>query len=162
MPDVKLGATDIVIEPLAAHPEVLPLLREWFESEWPTYYGAGGRGNALHDLQTYSNAATLPIGLVAFSQNGVCGVTALKAASINSHAHLSPWAAAGLVHPAMRGQGIGGKLLTALEEQSRCLGFSCIYCGTSTAERLLQRCGWHLFDRIIHEGQDLVIYSKAL
>jgi GNAT superfamily N-acetyltransferase len=162
MPHTKLGTTDIVIAPLAAHPEVLPLLCEWFEAEWPSYYGAGGRGNALHDLQSYANAGTLPVGLVAFSQDGVCGVAALKAASIASHAHVSPWAAAGLVHPAMRGQGIGGKLLAALEEQARSLGFSRIYCGTSTAESLLQRCGWRLFERIIHEGHDLVIYSKAL
>lgn len=150
------------IEPLAAHPEVLPLLCEWFEAEWPSYYGVGGPGDALHDLRAYANEGSLPVGVVAFRQGKLCGVAALKVTSIASHRHLSPWAAAGLVHPTLRGQGIGSMLLAALEQQARGLGFGRIYCGTSTSESLLQRCGWQLLDRIVHEGEDLAIYSKAL
>jgi hypothetical protein len=42
------------------------------------------------------------------------------------------------------------------------MGFNRIYCGTSTTERLLQRCGWQLLERIVHEGEGLGIYEKAL
>ena len=89
-------------------------------------------------------------------------MAALKAESIASHRHLSPWAAAGLVRPSDRGQGIGTHLLAALEQEARNLGFRHIYCGTSTAESLLQRCAWQLIERIIHEGQGLALYRKAL
>ena len=153
---------DLSIEPLALHPQAIPLLQEWFEAEWPSYYGAGGRGSALHDLQSYANQGRLPVGVVALRGGSVCGVAALKAESIASRAHLSPWAAAGLVHPSMRGQGIGRLLLGALEEQARQLGFVRVYCGTSTAQSLLQRCGWQLIESIIHEGENLGVYSKAL
>jgi GNAT superfamily N-acetyltransferase len=150
------------IEPLSQHPWAIPVLREWFEQEWPSYYGAGGPGSALLDLQAFAHQGRLPVGVVALQGDTVCGVAALKSTSIASHAHLSPWAAAGLVHPSMRGQGIGRLLLGALEHQARGLGFNHIYCGTSTAESLLQRCGWRLLERTIHDGERLGIYCKAL
>lgn len=150
------------IEPLAQHQQAIAVLREWFEAEWPSYYGAGGRGSALSDLQACANEGSLPVGVVALRAGSVCGVAALKAESIASHLHLSPWAAAGLVHPSMRGQGIGSLLLGALEEQARKLGFTRIFCGTSTAQSLLQRCGWQLLENINHEGKSLGVFNKAL
>jgi GNAT superfamily N-acetyltransferase len=150
------------IELLASIPQAIPVLREWFEAQWPAYYGPGGRGSALLDLRAYAHRGSLPVGVVALEAGRVCGVAALKARSIESHAHLLPWAAAGLVHPGMRGQGIGGVLLGALEEQARELGFERIYCGTSSAQRLLQRRGWQLLDSVIHDGERLDVYMKAV
>lgn len=152
----------ITIEPLARHPEILPVLEQWFETEWPSYYGAGGRGSARLDLLAYSNQGTLPVGLAAFRDGIVCGVMALKSSSIASHLHLSPWAAAGLVKASERGHGIGAQLLAGLEREAATLGFPYIYCGTNTADSLLRRAGWHLTERIVHEGEDLGIYRKAL
>jgi GNAT superfamily N-acetyltransferase len=153
---------EIQIEPLAARREAIPVLRRWFEAEWPSYYGPTGPGDALHDLQCFANVDSLPVGLVAVRGGRVCGIAALKAESITSHCHLSPWAAAGLVNPSERGRGIGAQLIEALELEARCLGYHHVYCGTSTAESLLQRCGWQLIERVCHEGEDLGIYQKAL
>ena len=123
------------------------MLQLWFETEWPSYYGTRGPGDARLDLQAFANRGSLPVGVVAFRGGEVCGVAALKAESISSHRHLSPWAAAGLVPPSERGQGIGAQLLAALEREARNLGFQHIYCGTSTAESLLQRSGWQLIEQ---------------
>ena len=150
------------VEPLALHPEVLPTLQAWFEAEWPAYYGAGGRASARRDLEAYARLSGLPFGVVAFHDTAVCGVAALKEESIASHAHLSPWAAAGLVCRDLRGQGIGTQLVRALERQAKAMGFSRIYCGTATAENLLQRAGWRLLEHVDHEGEVLGIYEKTL
>lgn len=150
------------VEPLAAHPEVLDELRAWFEAQWPSYYGVDGPGDAMRDLLAYSHTDGLPFGVVALAGDTVCGVAALKADSIASHQHLSPWAAAGMVRPDLRGRGIGRELLLALEQRASEMGFDRIYCGTSTAQGLLQRCGWRLLECITHEGESLCIYDKAL
>lgn len=154
--------TGLRIDALASHPEVLPVLQGWFELEWPSYYEAGDRGRAQRDLQAYANLDGLPYGVVAFRDGIVCGVAALKADSIASHAHLSPWAAAGVVRRDLRGQGIGAQLVLALERRAKDMGFNRIYCGTSTAEQLLQRIGWRLLERVRHDGDLLGIYEKAL
>ena len=135
------------IELLAAHPELLPVLQEWFEAEWPSYYRASSPGDAQRDLQAFTNHGSLPVGVVAFREGSVCGVAALTAESIASHRHLSPWAGAGLVRPSERGKGIGAQLLAALEQEARTLGFP---------PHLLR------YESIIHEGQGLGIYCKAL
>lgn len=153
--------TGIVVEPLALHPWAIETLSMWFEAEWPAYYASGGQ-RALRDLQSYAQLDSLPAGVVALMDGKVCGVAALKRESIASHAHLSPWASAGLVDPAMRGQGIGALLLAGLENQARVLGFERIYCGTSTSTSLLLRCGWQLHEEIIHEGERLGVFVKPL
>ena len=99
------------IEALALHEQALPLLQSWFEAEWPAWYGPGGPGDAGSDLAGFANRGSLPTGVVAFRDGLLCAVAALKAESIPSHRHLSPWAAAGYVHPSLRGQGIGAQLL---------------------------------------------------
>jgi GNAT superfamily N-acetyltransferase len=150
------------IEPLASHPQVIPVLCEWFDAQWSNYYGSGGKGSALQDLKACANQGSLPVGMVALQAGRVCGFAALKEQSIESHSHLLPWAAAGLVHPSMRGRGIGGLLLGTLEEQARELGFERIHCATSSAHRLLQRRGWWLLDSVVHDGERLGVYARSL
>lgn len=154
--------TGLRIAPRASHPEVLSELGAWFEEEWPSYYGAGGPGDAHADLRAYSNSVGLPFGVVAFVNGSLCGAAVLKADSIASHTHLSPWAAGGLVRRDLRGRGIGQQLVFALEERAKTMGFDRIYCATGTAEGLLKRSGWSLSERIIHEGEALGVYEKAL
>lgn len=158
------AATPVGIEPLSAHPEALPVLRRWFEQEWPDYYGPGGVGDAAQDLLAFARAdGSLPFSLVALRDGAVCGIAALKAESIASHGHLTPWAAAGLVPPTgQRRGGIGVLLQQGLEEEARRRGHAFLYCGTSTSESLLQRQGWELLERVMHVGQPLGVYRKAV
>ena len=153
---------DIVIQPLAEHRHLLPTLEAWFESEWPVWYGVGGRGSARQDLLAYANLGSVPFGLVAFQSGVPCGFVALKREVFPSHPHLSPWAGAAYVEPSLRRRGIGGALLLALEPHAQALGYSRIYCATGTSESLLQRCGWLLLAHVRHEGQKMGVYEKAL
>jgi GNAT superfamily N-acetyltransferase len=153
---------ELRIEQLADHPEVLPILKEWFETEWTSYYGLAGPGDAQNDLWSYAHRGALPIGVVAFYENALCGVAVLKSESITTHAHLGPWVAAGLVSPLYRRRGIGTALVRALEATASSLGYTRIYCGTSTATRLLERQGWQFMEQVQYNGEDISIYQKAL
>jgi GNAT superfamily N-acetyltransferase len=154
-PDVRIGY-------LADHPEALPTLERLFETEWAGYYGAAGPGDAHRDLVAYSNRSQLPVGLVAFLDSEPCGVAALKADSISTHKHLTPWIGGGMVAPQFRRQGIGARLVSALEAVARGLGFTTVYSGTSTANSLLVREGWQFMEVVQHDGEAISIYEKAL
>jgi GNAT superfamily N-acetyltransferase len=147
---------------LADYPEALPVVKAWFETEWPDYYGPAGPGDAEQDLLVYSSRGKLPVGLVAFYDDQLCGVAALKPESISTHTHLCPWAAAGLVLRRFRRKGIGASLVSALEDVARDLRHPTIYSGTSTAVGLLTRNGWQLMERVRHNGEEVSIYHKAL
>jgi GNAT superfamily N-acetyltransferase len=155
--DIKLR-----VEYLADHPEVIPILKEWFETEWESYYGPAGPGDAYSDLLAYANRDELPVGVVAFLEDEVRGVAALKSESITTHSHLGPWAAAGLVSPLYRRRGIGTELVRAIEQIAKNLGYARIYCGTFTANRILERRGWQFMQRVKYNGEHVSIYQKAL
>ena len=152
----------ICIERLALHRARLPQLARWLRREWPQWYGRGGPGNAAADLHAFADGRALPLGVLALADGVPCGLAALKAESIPSHAQLIPWAACGFVLPRCRGQGIGRALLAALESEASALGHAHIYCATASADTLLERAGWRAMDRVEHDGQALAIYRKAL
>jgi GNAT superfamily N-acetyltransferase len=150
------------VESLAQHRGYLPLVSEWFIAEWPSWYGPGGPGNVVEDLAEFAASEDqVPLGLLAFEHDKPVGSGALKVASIPSHSHLSPWAAAGYVLPGHRGRGIGAALLKALVTKASDLGFEHVYCGTSTAINLLTRAGWVPIETILHECKPLTIFRSA-
>ena len=155
-------ATSVSLRHLAEHPELLPRLQVWFESEWPSWYGLAGRGDAEQDLQAYSNRGSVPVGLVALRGSELCGIAALKREAFSSHPQLLPWVGAALVEPSLRGQGIGRQLIEGLEAEARVLGYRKVYCATGTATSLLERCHWQLIERVAHEGQQVSVYERAL
>jgi GNAT superfamily N-acetyltransferase len=155
LPDVRIGY-------LADHPEALPSLERLFQSEWAAYYGAAGPGNAHQDLAACSNRGRLPVAVVAFLGTEPCGVAALKADSISTHKHLTPWIGGGMVAPQFRRLGIGARLVSVLEDVARDLGFTTIYSGTSTANSLLIREGWQFMEVVRCDGEAISIYEKAL
>lgn len=154
--------SDIRIGYLADHPDALPVLERLFQTEWPDYYGETGPGDAHLDLVAYSNRDRLPIGVIAFSGSEPCGVAALKADSISTHAHLTPWLSGGMVAPQFRRKGIGALLASAVEKVACDLGFTTIYSGTSTANNLLLREGWRLLETVQYHDEPVSIYEKTL
>lgn len=151
----------VTIAPLSGHRDLLPLVAAWFVAEWPGWYGPGGRGDLWADLTAFAaSERALPVGLLAFRDGRPVGAAALKAESIASHRHLSPWAAAGYVLPELRGQGIGAALLVGLVAQARALGYASVYCGTSSARSLLLRSGWQAIDSTLMEGEPLTVFRS--
>jgi GNAT superfamily N-acetyltransferase len=150
------------VEPLSRHPELAPLLAEWFVSEWPDWYGVGGQGDVTQDLRHFAASEVgLPVGFVVFINGTPVGAGALKTESIPSHKHLSPWAGAGYVVPNERGRGVGAALLRAMVAHAQELGYPHVYCGTSTADSLLQRSGWSAVEVIEHAGKPLTVFRSA-
>jgi len=153
---------ELVTRYLADCPEVIPDLARCFEAEWPSWYGPGGPGDARADLVRYASRAALPVGIVGFLGDEVVGFAALKAESISARADLGPWVAAGFVKREHRRRGYGARLLSAVADVARALGYDRIYCGTATAASLLERCGWAFVEELAYHGEQVRVYMKAV
>ena len=123
--------------PLSDCPEALPELGKLLRQTWPDWYAPHGPGNPDQDLARYANHEPLPLGLVAFSNDTVCGFAGLKTDAISGYEHLQPWAGAALVQENLRKKGIGSEPLRALQKEARDRGFEKKYAGTSQAGNLL-------------------------
>jgi GNAT superfamily N-acetyltransferase len=133
----------ITIRHLLDEPQAVPVLARWFVQEWEPYYGPDGPGDAETDLRAAYNRDQLPICLVALdAARDVVGTIALRAESLPSHRHLTPWLAGLLVAPSQRRQGIGTALIAVLEAEARRLGYSRLYTATDTARGQMKKRGW--------------------
>ncbi len=154
------------IDLLADHAEAISSLEVWFEREWAPYYRPDGPGNAHEDLRGCCNRDELPIGLVAVLDGKVCGTAALKAESVSTHAHLTPWLAPLMVVPTYRHRGIGEHLIASVEEKASQLGFRRIYVGTGegsgTPESVLRRRGWKFMEKEPYLVSEVSIFKKVL
>jgi GNAT superfamily N-acetyltransferase len=64
--------------------------------------------------------------------------------------------------PQFRRRGIGARLVSALEDVARDLGFTTLYSGTSTANSLLIREGWQFMEVVQYDGEAISVYEKRL
>jgi len=152
----------LTIAPLAEHREWLPTLARWLESEWPDWYGPDGPGDAADQLEEAAHRDRLPVAVIALRGGVPCGISVLRPTdAAAAQTGYGPWVGGGLVPAELRGQGIGARLLGAMEGEARRLGFTTIYCSTRGAQRLLERCGWESIGTITHEGAPLSVYRKA-
>ncbi len=128
------------IELLADHSESIPMLADWYVSEWEPYYGVSGPGDARADLESRRNRDVLPIGFVATEGGEVHGTAALD---LDVATGLTPSVVGLLVGPLRRGRGIATALLESAESLAKRLGYSRLYVSTTVLGGLLVRMGWY-------------------
>ncbi len=143
---------------LADHREALPILMDWYRSEWEPYYGVNGPGNAQADLESRCNYEKIPIGLVAMEGDQVCGTIALDQ---DAATNLTPSIVGLLVGRTHRRKGIGTALIKSAETLARQLGHKHVYMSTTAPGDLLERRGWRKLKEVVFLNGELgLIYAR--
>ncbi|HEX6141188.1 MAG TPA: GNAT family N-acetyltransferase [Geminicoccaceae bacterium] len=150
------------IERLADHPGLIPDLVAWFIEAWAPWYGPAGPGDARHDLEAACRRDGIPLGLVALEDGRLVGTATLRATSLETHRHLSPWLAAMLVRPDRRRRGIGTRLVAAIEDVARSQGFREVFVATDAAGRIVEGRGWERVERARTPCGQIGIYRRTL
>ncbi len=146
------NARDLVV-PLA------PLLIE----EWEPYYGRQGPGDAERDLNDCCNIDSIPLALVAIDEDReVLGTAALKARSVETHRHLTPWLSTMFVPERYRGQGIRVALVDAIEKDAARLGYKRLYVNARGVSSAMLENGWALLDDPGTAAGPIEVYEKDL
>jgi len=148
------------IELLADHAESIPLLAEWYVSEWEPYYGPNGPGDARVDLESRCNRDEIPVGLVAIEDGVICGTAALD---LDAATGLTPSVVGLLVARPQRGRGIATALLESAEALARRLGYSRLYISTNVLGDMLVRMQWREHGEVeFVDEQQGRIYTRDL
>ncbi len=148
------------IELLAEHPESIPVLVDWYMSEWEPYYGPNGPGDAHADLRSRCNRDEIPIGLVAVEDGAILGTAAVD---VDEATGLRPSVVGILVTPAQRRRGFATALLKGAESLARQLGYGRLFVSTAILGELLVRMGWHSQRQVKFASNELgTIYAKDL
>jgi GNAT superfamily N-acetyltransferase len=153
---------NVSIRYLADQPEFVPLLSRWLAEQWPDWYDSDGPGNVLADLEANADRTSLPLGIVAVENDELCDYVSLKDEAVQGYEEFGPWAGAALVRPNLRNQGIRSRLIERLEKEAKALGYGAVYSGNRNPGGILTHRGWSIVGQVVHNGEELYVYRKAL
>lgn len=147
---------------LADNLEVVPTLAQWFRVQWPDYYAQRPPREIAQDFYAEANWGDLPVRLIAFAGGELAGTVALREQALHSRPEYHP-GLGGLFVPAQyRRQGIGTALVEACMNVAQAQGYEMIFTATVTAQGILARLGWQQVQQVLHDGEQLMLYSCAL
>lgn len=133
-------------------------LAEAFKQTWPAFFEAWSVEEI--ERQMFAEGEPLPVILVSQVDGRVAGTVALRARSVETHEHLSPWVTGLWVEPDLRGAGLGRKLLEAIEQEGEARGFHHLYAVTNTARWLFSKMGWEAVEEIEYHGEEVTLYRR--
>lgn len=151
------------IDPLATHPELIPVLAQWHQQEWqhlnPPSYDLQARIMEYH--QAVSSTA-LPQMWLAHNNGQALGSARLIEHDMETHPELNPWLASLYVHPEFRRQGIATRLIKKVEFVAQQLGFHRLYLYTEDRQHMYQQLGWLEQFREEYFDEMVVVMAKQL
>lgn len=151
---------EILIRPLREVPGAGRLLAQAFKDAWPEFFA--DRSAEEIERQMFEEGDGLPVILVASVDGRVAGTVALRARSVETHEHLSPWVTGLWVAPDLRGLGLGHDLLRAITAEAAARGFREVYAVTNTARALFEKMGWVAVEEIVYHGEEVTLYRYPI
>jgi GNAT superfamily N-acetyltransferase len=150
------------IELLAGHKEAIPVLAEWYHSEWAFLYP----GRTVQDFRRMigrrAHMDRLPLALIAYQRQELIGTVSLKSSDMGSPKSLSPWLTSLYVKESCRNRGIGSRLVSAVEDKAYTLGMQKLYLFTVGLEPYYAKLGWNILEQTRYSSYTVSIMVKIL
>lgn len=128
---------------LERRPDLMDQAAVLMRAIWPDYYGPGGAGDAVTDLNARCRTDGLPFGVLALANDGAAvGTGALQGPSYGSAPGEALWLGGLCVSSEQRNTGIATAIVKALMQHATTADHDAIYATTQTAVSLLIRLGW--------------------
>jgi GNAT superfamily N-acetyltransferase len=139
---------------LADHQAYVDELADAFNHYWSDYYQQA-HADARADILACCQKDQLPIAVIALDEHDkLLGTAALKAQSALDEPSMTPWLCALLVESTSRNRGVGTRLIHAIEQLAKEMGYPRIYTVTQSIQSILRRRHWqHLRICQTHHGQ---------
>ena len=135
---------------LKDYQEYMTALGKWSFEAWSKYNPQATRKNQIEKFKTHCHVDTLPLTLIALNKNDeLIGMCSLRN-SEGIRPELTPWLGSLYVRPTHRKQQVGEKLIEAIKNIAKNMGFNHLYLLTFETALLTyyRKLGWEFM------GQD--------
>lgn len=149
----------MIIEYLADHLEVLPLLAEWQHKEWGHLRAGDTAEKRMTRLQGFANRDRIPLTVVALEGGVLLGSASLVPHDMETRMELTPWMAGVYVGEDYRRRGIGAELVRQITAEAGKLNVPLLYLYTVHSEKFYAALGWTLLEHTSHREQSVAIMT---
>ena len=133
--------------------EYAPSLPSFDHDDWTEFY----------DNWAMRGDAVLPIVLAGYDDGEFFGSVAIvERDDLEGVDHWTPWIAAMIVRPDLRGRGRGLHLLEAALERCRQLGIAKIHLWTENRSAWYLRLGWSIEEQMTFRGVPITVMSRVV
>jgi predicted N-acetyltransferase YhbS len=146
---------------LADCPQHLAVIAEWQQTEFGYLNPSITIGQREARLRDSLQDTSLPLTMVAVSEDGAPAGAATLLPRTITHTHLTPWLSTVVVPPAYRGRGIASTLALRIACEAARLGFPTIYLFTPHNESLYRRAGWEAIETVDVNGTPSTIMARS-
>jgi N-acetylglutamate synthase-like GNAT family acetyltransferase len=150
------------IDYLANHKDVIPTLAQWSHHQWGYLYPERTLADVQHSISERTNKNKIPLALIALEGSEPLGTVCLKIHDMDTRRDLTPWLAGLYVEASRRGEGIGRRLVAAIEEKAKEMGIKKLFLFTPESEGFYLKLGWDVLERVEYQGHPATIMSKEL
>jgi N-acetylglutamate synthase-like GNAT family acetyltransferase len=147
---------------LADYPQHLSTVAAWVFDYWGHLIPGLTLAQVEERFRSKLQRDALPLALLALEGETPVGTASLQPTDMHTRPDLAPWMASVYVVPAQRGQGIGSRLVQAIEVAARRLGVSTVYLFTPDQQRLYARLGWQEVEETDYRGERVTIMGKKM
>jgi len=147
---------------LAEHREFIPLIAQWSYDEWSYLCPQRTLQDFADRIAQRANTDKIPLTLVACEGQELIGTACLTIHDMETRKELTPWLAGLFVAESWRNQGVGKRLIGAIETSAVELGVEQLYLYTPDAEDFYLKLGWKVMERTVYQGHPVVIMTKTL
>lgn len=150
------------IVPLAARPDLVPLVAEWGHATWGHLAPGDTAAKRAERLKRHLQVDAVPSTIVALDAAGTpIGSAALLAHDIDGDPR-GPWLASVYVVPERRGEGFGKAVVGAIEASAARAGIGLLYLFTPDKMSFYAGLGWTAIESLDHRGEHITVMTKRL
>lgn len=127
-------------------------------SDWADFYAHAKEGN----YERWTGAGQELVYLAKSGEDLIGAVGIVDFDELDEYRHLTPWIAAFVVNPELRGQGFGTQILELLEDKAKSLGIKVLHLWTEDQKNFYSKRGYSLISRTKLGSLDLDVMQKKL
>ena len=152
----------VEISYLADHPEVLGDLAAGFKAQWASHFADQPLEAIKMGFANCCREKGVPCALVAMVEGTFAGTASLRPESGTVCPGKGPWLTHLYVTPAFRNQGIGTRLIRAVEAEATRNGFAELHAATARAAPVFERSGWQKIEVVEYQGDRVSVFRTEL
>ncbi len=150
------------IENLTHHPGHLMQVANWHFSQWQHLYPGDQLEDFAAELRASLGPWFVPSTWLLVNEQGVWGSASVIEQDMATNPDLGPWLASVYIHPELRGQGLGTRLVRFVITRCQQQGLSSLYLFTPDRVHFYQNLGWQDLRQESYQGVPVHIMTIQL